>query len=89
MLASRGGERLVGALKDPLRADVDPGAGGHLAVHHQALALQIPKMIPRGPAAHQVGVGDEHSGRIAVRTEDADGLAALYQERLVCFQIPQ
>ena len=27
-------EGLVGALDDPLAADVDPGAGGHLPVHH-------------------------------------------------------
>ena len=32
------GERLVRALQDALGADVDPGAGGHLAVHRQARA---------------------------------------------------
>jgi hypothetical protein len=29
-------EGLVGALHDALAADIDPGAGGHLAVHHEA-----------------------------------------------------
>ena len=36
MLAAHFGEGLVGALDDALGADVDPRAGGHLAVHHQA-----------------------------------------------------
>src|SRR5699024_4233171 len=31
------GEGLVGALEDALGGDVDPGPGGHLAVHHQPL----------------------------------------------------
>src|SRR5690606_41488810 len=35
-LGGDGGERLVGALQDALRADVDPGPGGHLPVHRQA-----------------------------------------------------
>jgi hypothetical protein len=36
-------EGLVGALHDALAADVDPGAGGHLAEHHQALAIELVK----------------------------------------------
>ncbi len=38
MLAPGLGEGLIGALNDALRADIDPGPGGHLAVHGQALA---------------------------------------------------
>ena len=38
MLAAHLGEGLVGALHDALAADVDPAAGGHLAVHHEPLA---------------------------------------------------
>ena len=37
----RRGEGLVGALQDPLRADVDPRAGGHLAVHHLPGVLEV------------------------------------------------
>ena len=62
---SRLGEGLVGALKDALGADVDPGPGRHLAVHHQAAALQVPEVLPGGPVRHQVGVGDEHARRVA------------------------
>src|SRR5690606_21907188 len=34
-------ERLVGALHDALRADVNPRPGRHLAVHHQTLAIEL------------------------------------------------
>src|SRR3546814_10236900 len=37
MLAAKLDERFISALYDALRADVDPGACRHLAVHHQAL----------------------------------------------------
>ncbi len=37
MLATHFNEGFVGALHDALRTDVDPRAGRHLAVHHQAL----------------------------------------------------
>ena len=39
MLLACGGEGLESSLHDALRADVDPGARGHLAVHHQAGAF--------------------------------------------------
>ena len=45
-----GGQRLVGALQDALRADVDPRAGRHLAVHRQAAVLEVAEVLPRGPA---------------------------------------
>ena len=43
---------LVGALHDALTADVDPAAGGHLAVHHQALAIELVEVFPVGPVRH-------------------------------------
>src|SRR5204863_3987763 len=43
------GEGLEGALEDALRPDVDPGPGGHLAIHHQALALELAEDVPRRP----------------------------------------
>src|SRR5205085_4059330 len=39
-------KRLVGALNDSLTADVDPAARRHLAVHHQALAVEQVEMVP-------------------------------------------
>ena len=83
MLAAHFGEGLVGALNDALRADVDPGAGRHLAVHHQALAIEFVEMVPGRPFRHQVGIGDQHAGRVRVGAEDADRLARLDQQRLV------
>ena len=88
-LARDRAEGLEGALQDALCADVDPGACGHLAVHHQAFGLQLAEILPVGPVADQVGVGEQHTGRPYVRTEDADRLAGLHQHRLVSLQGPQ
>jgi len=82
-------ERLVRPLQDALRADVDPGAGGHLAVHREAEGLQSPELGPCRPVADEVGVGDEHPRRPLVRAEHADGLAGLHQQRLVGLQIAE
>ena len=43
------GEALVGALHDPLAADVDPRAGGHLAVHRQPQRLEPAELVPVRP----------------------------------------
>ena len=50
VLPRRLGERLVRALQDPLGPDVDPGAGGHLAVHHQTRPLELAEVVPGRPA---------------------------------------
>ena len=47
------GERFVGALQDALRADVDPAAGGHLAVHRQAAVFEVAERVPVGPGGHE------------------------------------
>ena len=73
----------------PLRADVDPRAGRHLAVHHQALLIELVEMVPGAPVRHEVGVGDQHARRILVGAEDADGLARLHQQRLVVLERAQ
>ncbi len=76
-------EGLVGALHDALAADIDPGARRHLAVHHQALAIELVEMVPGRPMRHQVGIGDQHARRVLVGAEHADRLARLHQQRLV------
>ena len=82
-LGGHGGEGLVGALQDPLGPDVDPGAGGHLAVHGQAEVLQPAELRPGGPVADQVGVRDQHPRRPLVGAQDADRPAGLDEHRLV------
>ena len=67
----------------PWRADIDPRAGRHLAVHHQALAVELVEMVPGRPVRHEVGVGDQHARRIGMGAEDADRLARLDEQRLV------
>ena len=83
------GERLVRALEDALRADVDPRTGRHLPVHRQPEGLQAPELLPGPPLRHEVGVGDEHARRPLVRTEDPDRLAGLDHQRLVVLQVAQ
>ena len=83
MLAAHFRESFVGALHDALRADVDPRARGHLAVHHQAFAIEFVEMIPGRPMRHQIGIGDEHARRVGVRAKHADRLAGLDEQGLV------
>src|SRR5579883_2901937 len=40
------GKSLVCSLHDALTANVDPRAGSHLAIHHQALLFELVKMFP-------------------------------------------
>src|SRR5262245_1011422 len=84
-----GGEGLERALNDALTADVDPRAGGHLAVHRQPHPLQPVKHLPVRPVAHEVRVGYQHARRVFVRAEDADGFARLHKQRFVVIQIAQ
>ena len=89
VLAAHLDERLVGALHDALRADIDPGAGGHLAVHHEPLAIELVEVLPGRPVRHEVGVGDQHARRVGVGAEHADRLAGLDQQRLVVLEPAQ
>ncbi len=86
VLAAHFGEGLVGALDDALAADVDPRSGRHLAVHHQALAIEFVELLPGRPFGDEVGVGEEHARRILVGAEHADRLARLDEQGLVFLQ---
>ncbi len=88
VLAAGLDEGFVGALHDALRADIDPRAGRHLAVHGQALLIQLVEMVPGRPVRHEVGVGDQHARRILVGAEHADRLAGLDEQRFVLVQRP-
>src|SRR5690606_30875399 len=63
MLARDRTERFVGPLQDALRADVDPRAGRHLAVHRETGALQFAELFPRRPVTDQVRVRDQDARR--------------------------
>ena len=90
VLRRRLGERLVRALQDPLRADVDPRARGHLAVHRQARRARA-----RGTCSQVAHFGTSIEfairtrGAIGVGPEDADRLARLDEQRLVVAEGPQ
>ena len=89
VLARDGAQRLVRSLHDSLRADIDPRAGCHLAVHHQSGALQLTEFLPRSPASDEIAVGDENARSAVMRAQNANRLAALYQQRLVVLEIAQ
>ena len=75
VLAPGFGKGFVSALHDALAADVDPRARRHLAVHHQALAVEFVEVLPVRPVRHEVGVGDQHARRVGMRLEHAYRLA--------------
>ena len=83
------GEGLEGALQDALGADVDPRAGRHLAVHRQPEVLEPAELLPVGPVADEVGVGDQHARRPRVGAHHADRLAGLHEQRLVVLEVAQ
>src|SRR5262249_53344447 len=64
MRTTGGRKRLVSALQDALRTDVDPRAGGHLPVHDEAFSFELAEVVPRRPAADEVRVRDEDAGRV-------------------------
>ena len=76
-------EGLERALQDPLGADVDPASRGHLAVHHQALAVEFVKMLPVGPFPDKIRVGNDYAWRHVVGGKDGHGLAGLDQKGFV------
>jgi hypothetical protein len=82
-------EGLVGALQDALGADVDPRAGRHLPVHHQALGLELAEVLPIRPITNEIRVRDQHARRPFVGAEYADRLAGLHQHGLVGLQPAQ
>jgi hypothetical protein len=83
VLAGGGGERLVSALQDALRADVDPTAGGHLAIHDEPELFERAELLPIGPVADQVGIGDQDPGGLFVGAEDAHGTAGLHEQGFI------
>ena len=87
MLPRNRSERFVGSLQNALRADVDPRAGRHLAVHDQSRALELTEVVPRCPSTNEIAVGDEDARRPLVRAKDADRLTALDEQSLVVREI--
>ena len=86
-LGGHRGERLVRALQDALGADVDPGAGGHLAVHGQAQSFSSRRnsgQVAQSPTRLELAISTR--GRPLVRTEHADRPPGLHQHRLVVLE---
>src|SRR5215472_3726414 len=86
MLAPGFGERFVRSLYYALAANVDPRTGRHLAVHHQALALQFVEMLPARPFTDKVGIGQQQARGRFMRAQDAHRLTRLDKQRFVILQ---
>ncbi len=52
MLPPRRRKSFVRPLKNSLRPNVNPAAGGHLPVHHQAGSIELVEMFPIAPMSH-------------------------------------
>ena len=89
MLLRHGGEGFVSALQNALRRDVNPGAGRHLAVHHQAHFVELIEVFLCAPGGYEVAVGDEYARGMGPSTEYARSLAALHEHGFVGFQLLQ
>ena len=83
---SHGGKRFIGALQDPLGADVDPRTGGHLAIHRETQLLEAAEFIPICPIPDQVGVGQKHARSPFMRAHHANRFARLHEHRFVVLQ---
>ena len=89
VLLPRRGEGLIRPLQNPLRADVDPATGRHLAEHGQSERLEPAKLVPGRPARNEQRICDQHPRRAGMRPQHAHGLAALDEHRLVLAQLEQ
>ena len=84
------GEGLVRPLQDPLRADVDPRARRHLAVHREPARLELAEVLPGRPrAARGCEFAISTRGASGVGPEHADRLARLHEQRLVVLERAQ
>src|SRR5678809_461568 len=60
-----------------------PGPGRHLAVHHEALAVQLVEVLPRGPGRHQHRIGDEDARGVGVFKTHADAPRVLISNSML------
>ena len=83
---SDGSKGFVGALEYSLRANVDPGSRGHLAVHCEPEPLEASKLVPVGPISHEVGVGEQYARRPLVGLHDSHRFPRLHEHSFVIFE---
>ena len=88
-MAGHGAKGFVSSLYDALRANVDPGTGGHLAIHHQAFFIQFVEMFPVAPIWNKVGICDDYPWCSRMSFEDPHGFAALHQQCFISLQSRQ
>src|SRR5947209_6430609 len=83
MLSGGRGEGFVCTLQDSLGADVDPASCSHLAVHHQARAIELVELVPIAPMTYEVGIAQQNSGCVLMSSKNANGFAGLHQQSFI------
>jgi hypothetical protein len=86
VLVGHSREGFVGALEDALGGDVNPGAGRHLAVHHEAHLVELVEVFLGTPGGDEVGVGNEDAGSVGPGFEHTHGFARLHEHGFVRLQ---
>src|SRR4029453_4612679 len=89
MFAPGGSKRLECALYNPLTADVDPGAGGHLSVHGEAHALEPIERRVVVPLPDEIRIRNQNTRRFVVCPKFSHGLSRLHKKGLVILEIAQ
>jgi len=83
---ARRGKRLECSLNNPLTADVNPGTGGHLAVHGEPQALEPIEFWVIIPLTDKIRVGDQDTRCLIMRPEFPDRFSGLHEERFVVLE---
>ena len=82
-------KRLVGALQNPLCANVNPRSRRHLPVHDEPELLETTKFVPVGKTSHEVRICNQNPRRIGMCTYATNRFARLNKKRLVVFELLQ
>src|ERR1051325_6618053 len=89
MFHSGGRERFECSLHDSLTTDVDPGAGGHLAIHGQTESFEAVELGVIVPLPDEVRIRNQNTRCFIVGPKLSDRFARLHKQRLVVLEMAQ
>src|SRR6266567_3175321 len=89
MLAASRGESFECSLNDPLAADINPRASGHLSVHRETQAFEPIEFRVVRPVTDEVGICDQNTWRFVMCAKFSHWFSRLYEQRLVIFEFAQ
>src|SRR5882724_554309 len=83
------GKSLKRTLHDSLATDINPRAGGHLAIHRQPYLLEAIELTVIVPLSHEIRIRDQDARCFIVGPKFADRLSRLNEKRFVIFQLAE